>query len=132
MANRINESQSLHDRVIDEVVKHLNKTDFDIYTNPGSIKNAKIGDNYPDVIMTDKGTKTVKFIIEVETADTVNQNEAENQWLKYSREISATFYLMIPLNSKSNAQLLCNRFGMNVRYATYQVDKFNNITIHFE
>lgn len=132
MANRISNSQSLHDKIITEAIKHLNQTDFDVYTNPGNYKNAGIGDNFPDIVMTEKGQRTVKFIIEVETEDTVNSNEANNQWLKYSKEISATFYLMIPLNSKNNAQLLCNRYGINVRFATFQLDRFNNILINFE
>jgi len=132
MANRNPYTQSLHDRVINEAVKHLNQTDFDIYTNPGSLKNAGIGDKYPDIIMTEKGKTTVKFIIEVETVDSINITEATDQWKKYSREISATFYLMVPSERKNLAQQFCNQLGINVRFATFQIDRLNNINFNFE
>lgn len=53
--------------MITEIIGHLNQKSFDIYTNPGEQKNAGIKDNYPDVILTEKGTTTVKFIMEIET-----------------------------------------------------------------
>ena len=62
MAQRTIETTSLHDRVVREIKNNLNQRDFDIYINPGSEKNAGISGNYPDVIMTTKGEKTVKFI----------------------------------------------------------------------
>ena len=71
-------SAKLHDKVIAEAVKILNQEKFDIYTNPSQEKNAGINDNYPDIILTEKGTNTVKFIIEVETTDSITENEAEN------------------------------------------------------
>jgi hypothetical protein len=132
MANRIDASQSLHDRVIDEAVKHLNQTNFDIYKNPGSHKNAGIGDKYPDIIMTKKGQKIVNFIIEVETVDSINITEATEQWKKYATEINASFYLLVPETSKIKAITLCNQVGISVRYATFRVDKFNNILIKFD
>lgn len=119
MADRDFISKDLHDRVIKAAVQVLNKADYDIYTNPGSTKNASINDNFPDIIMTEKGNTTVKFIIEVETKETVNDREAEIQWKKYSTEIDATFYLLIPNESKNLAEVICRRLGINVRFATF-------------
>lgn len=130
MAQRDDFNSNLHDSVINAAVQVLNKIDYDIYTNPGSIKNAAIKDNYPDIILTEKGKTTVKFIIEVETRETVNDREAEIQWKKYSTEIDATFYLLIPNESKSIAESICRRLAINVRFATFIANQ-QGITINF-
>ena len=124
-------SALLHDKVIAEAVKILNQEQFDIYTNPNLEKNAGINDNYPDIILTEKGTNTVKFIIEVETTDSINQNEAENQWKKYATEINCTFYLLVPNNSINKANELCKKLGINVRFAQY-IETADNIDINFD
>ena len=109
----------------------LNQRDFDIYLNPGQEKNAGIGGNYPDVIMTPKSEKTARFILEVETNDSVTKNEAEGQWKKYANEINATFYLVVPEASAFKARELCKQAGVNARFATYDIDTTGNITFNF-
>lgn len=122
---------NLHDRVISEIKNVLNQNDFDIYTNPGQEKNAGIGNNYPDVIMTAKGTTNVRFILEIETDESVTWEEAINQWKKYYNEINATFYLVVPQQLLSKAVTLCQQAGINVRYITYSINYLNNITFNF-
>lgn len=119
----------LHDRVVREIVGHLNKDSFDVYINPGQEKNAGINGNYPDVVMTEKGGNTVKFILEVETADSVTKEEAVNQWKKYTTEIKATFYLVVPSTLLNKAKELCQRENINSRYATYTL---NGTTLTFD
>ena len=75
--------------------------------------------------MTEKGTKTVKFILEVETYDTINLTEAESQWKKYATDIKATFYLVVPEQEINRANELCKKVGVNVRFSTYSLE--NNI-----
>lgn len=125
MAQRSEQTQSLHDRVITEITPMLNSQNYDIYTNPGESKNAGIVENYPDIIMTEKGTKTVKFILEVETHDSINLTEAESQWKKYATDIKATFYLVVPEQEINRANELCKKVGVNVRFSTYSLE--NNI-----
>lgn len=107
-----------HDRIIEEIVLHLNQEKYDVYTNQGHEHNAGIDGNYPDVILTEKGSTTVKFIMEIETIDSVNE-ESKNQWKKYYDEIKATFYLVVPASTLNRAKELCQRFGINARYTTY-------------
>jgi len=121
----------LHDKVIAEAVKILSQEHFDIYTNPNKEKNAGINDNYPDIILTEKGTNTVKFIIEVETVDSITENEAENQWKKFATEIKSTFYLLVPANSINKANELCKKLGINVRFAQY-TETAESINIKFD
>lgn len=108
-----------HDRVISELIPKLNQEKFDIYTNPNQEKNAGIGDNYPDIIMTEKDGRTVKFILEVETVDSVTSEESVKQWKKYFTEISATFYLVVPVTLLNKAKELCQKEDINARYTTY-------------
>ena len=109
----------------------LNQIDYDIYTNPGQEKNVGIGDNYPDIIMTVKDQLNVKFILEVETEESVTQDEAINQWKRYAEEINATFYIVVPNNSLIKAQELCKRNDINARFATFTLTN-DTITFNFE
>ena len=128
MANRNYHHQNLHDNVITSAKRFLNDKDFDIYTNPGSQKNAGIGDLYPDIILTVKGKQTVKFFIEVETSDSINLTEATNQWKKYAKGIRASVYLLVPKSQKIKANNLCNQIGISVRFGTYEVDYYGNVS----
>ena len=122
---------NIHDAVIKQIIPRLNKEKYDIYTNPGQEKNAGIGDNYPDVILTLKGEKTVRFIMEVETEDTVTLVEAVSQWKKYVTEINATFYLVVPTSMLPKAKILCQQNGINARFTTYTI-KNNIINFQFD
>ena len=123
--------EELHDRVVREIVNSLNRTNFDVYINPGQEKNAGISGNYPDVIMTTKDTTTVKFIMEVEVAETVTQNEATRQWKKYADEINATMYLVVPEASLQKAKDLCQRNGINCRYVTFKLSN-GSLSFNFQ
>lgn len=133
MANRNTYSQNLHDRVIQTAVSRLDRVNYDVYSNPGSIMNISVGDNYPDIIITRKGDRTIQFIIEVETSESVNITEASTQWKKYAKDIRTSFYLLVPFAQKNLAITLCKQIGIAVRFGTYTVDPFGNITnINYE
>ena len=131
MAQRESNMAGLHDRVVQEIKNVLNQRDYHIITNPGQEKNANIAGNYPDVIMAIRGTKQVKFILEVETSDSVTKEEAEGQWRKYANEIRATFYIVVPEGSAYRAKQLCQQMGINARFATYDVGLTGKITFKF-
>ena len=131
MAQRESNMAGLHDRVVSEIRNVLNQRDYDIHLNPGQEKNAGIGDNYPDVVMAIKGTRQVKFILEVETSDSVTKEEAEGQWRKYANEIRATFYIVVPESVAFKAKQLCQQAGVNARFATYDVGLTGKITFKF-
>lgn len=122
--------ENLHDRVVVAIKDKLNQRDYDVYINPGQQKNAGIGDNYPDVIMTEKGKTNVKFILEVEVTSSVIQEEAETQWKKYATEINATFYLVVPQNMLGKARELCQNNNISSRFATFE-EKNGHINFKF-
>ena len=83
--------------------------------------------------MTKKGTLTIDFIIEVETADSVNITEATNQWKKFAKEIKASFYILVPSTHKQIAINLCKQIGISARFGTYEMDILGNIiNINYE
>lgn len=123
--------EELHDKVVKAIKDKLNQKDYDVYINLGEQKNVRIGDNYPDVIMTEKGKTNAKFIMEVEVASSVTQDEAERQWKKYTTEINATFYLVVPEKSLQKAKKLCQNNNINARFTTFTVIG-NNIIFKFD
>jgi len=109
---------SFHDQVIKIAASYITK--YKVYTNPGSEKNASLGNLYPDIILTDKNTNTVVFTIEVETAESVTESEAD-QWKQFSN-LGGTFYLMVPQNQRAEAERICKKYLIPVKYATYWVE----------
>ncbi len=119
MAVRNYQNQNEHDNVIRNAYDNLDKINHSVYINPNQQKNTNINGNYPDIIITLKGNNNVKFIIEVETADSVNSSEVQ-QWRTYS-QLGGIFYLLVPASSKSLAELLCRQNGVKARFGTYTI-----------
>ena len=119
MAKRNYISQNEHDNVIQAAYNNLDKINHRVYTNPNQQKNTSINGYYPDIIITPINDNTVKFTIEVETADSVNNTEV-HQWKIYS-QLGGTFYLLVPLASKGLAEILCRQNGIKVRFGTYRM-----------
>ncbi len=128
MANRDYNNQSLHDNVISFAVDNLDKVNHDVYSNPGSFKNAGVGQMYPDIIITKRNSNTIEFIIEIETADSINITEATNQWKSYADGINASFYILVPESEKQKAINLCKQVGISARFGTFATDYFGNVT----
>lgn len=120
MADRHKDYQSLHDNIIQIAFSNLDKINHDVYINPGEHKNTNVNGLYPDIIITNKGERNVKFIIEVETQDSINQNEV-SQWTDYSK-LGGQFYLLVPKNMKDTAELLCRQNNIKARVGTYNLE----------
>jgi hypothetical protein len=53
MAQRSFEQRNIHDRVIEVAVENAIRTNnWTVYSNPGTAKNTRIGNLYPDIILT--------------------------------------------------------------------------------
>jgi len=126
MANRLPQNQNEHDNVIQAAYNGLDKVNHEVYINPGQTNRTSVSGVYPDIIITNKGENNVKFIIEVETADSINQSEV-NQWRNYSTKISGTFYLLVPFEYRNMTEVLCRQNGIKARFGTYKKDVWGNI-----
>ena len=132
MANRDYNNQNIHDRVIAVAAENCRRTgNWTVYSNPGQAHNTRIGNLYPDIILTPPTNNTLQFIIEVETADSINITEAINQWKPYS-PLGGTFYLLVPQSSRVLAGNICRQYGIQAKFATYSIDILNNLTINYE
>lgn len=94
-------NRNYHDKAVKDIAKkRFDEIKYDVYTNPGKEKNAHVGaeDNplYPDIVVLEKGVDRRKAIAigEIETADTITENEA-GQWKDYSNT-KIPFYLYVP------------------------------------
>lgn len=110
-----------HDKLIQAAYDGLDKTNHDVYANYNQQKNTSINGQFPDIIVTLKNDKNVKFIIEVETENSITINETK-QWKVYS-ELCETFYLLVPFSLKTKAELLCVQNGIKARFGTYKVSR---------
>jgi hypothetical protein len=99
-----------HDRVI-RLLQAKFRRRFDVGINPGSEQNSAVGSGaaaiYPDVVLQapDRGRK-VLTVIEVETAESVNNLEALAQWAPFSR-LKYAFHLYVPTAAVDVARRLC-------------------------
>lgn len=108
---------------------------FEVTINPGSEKNRFVGGDdsplYPDVIVwkpdyvgATKGIATV--IEEIETSESVNYDEAVNQWKKFGA-LGIKFLLIVPSGYEHRAKELINQSVSRVdELWTYQFDRVNN------
>lgn len=129
MANRNYLSQSLHDKVIQ--VASSNLGNYIVYSNPNQQKNACIGNAFPDIILVNRATNNIEFIIEVETSDSITAHEAYGQWNQY-QNLPGIFYLLVPFESRQNAVFFCNQYGIQAKIGTYWTDNNNQIQISYE
>jgi hypothetical protein len=124
MAERNINTQNVHDLVIQTAYNSLDKINHKVYINPNQEKNTSIDNiHYPDIIITELNNSNVKFIIEVETEDSVIESEVE-QWKTYSK-LCNSFYLLVPSNVRILAEQICVQNDIKVRFGTYRFENGN-------
>ena len=99
-----------HDRVI-RLLQVKYKRKFEVAINPGHEQTAPVGTPpslwYPDVVLfsTERNRKLLG-VIEVETAESVNNLEAMSQWATFGR-LRSFFHLYVPGTNIDTARRLC-------------------------
>jgi hypothetical protein len=99
-----------HDRVI-RLLQAKYKRKFEVAINPGNQQSTPVGIGpsawYPALVLqnADRGHK-LAGVVEVETAESVNNLEAMSQWTALSR-LKAPFHLYVPSGSVDTARRLC-------------------------
>ncbi len=126
MATRFPANQTLHDRVVQTAYNNLNKTAHDVYVNNGGMRITSVYGEYPDIIITPKGSNSVQWIIEIETVDSITDTEA-SQWKVYSN-LGGIFYILVPRQSRILVETICLKHGIKARYGTYQIDNWGGIS----
>jgi len=128
MAARQAEEQTEHDLVIEATVEQLaNSAKYTILTNPGTEKNAAVGHQYPDIIVTERGSSKVRLVIEVETTDTVGEQELSH-WRALSG-LGPPMYLLTPYTATPDAERLCATAGIKCHHGYYHKDEMGRFKI---
>ena len=104
-----------HDRVI-RLLQAKYKRKFDVAINPGNEQTAPVGNGttpwYPDLVLQERGRKVVG-VVEVETAESVNNLEAMSQWVAFGK-LRAQFHLYVPASAIDSTRRLCADLGIPV------------------
>ena len=106
-----------HDRVI-RLLQAKYKRKFEVGINPGNEQAVPVGTGpaawYPDLVLqsTERSRKLLG-VVEVETAESVNNLEAMSQWATFSR-LRAQFHLYVPQSMIDPARRLCADLQISV------------------
>jgi hypothetical protein len=119
MAWRVLEEQVFHDKVVAALKKTLFKYPNDKHPQLKSIANHPIkshsitdhmgGNFYPDIVVLDGRNERIVSAVEVETENTINENEAI-QWVKFA-SLSENFYLFFPRGFEE----IIKKFCLNIK-----------------
>jgi hypothetical protein len=128
MGQRLPEEQFEHDLVVEAAAEQFGRSKkYQIHANPGSEKNAAVSHQYPDIIVTERGANKVKFIIEVETANSLDGSEV-NQWRTFAR-LGPPLYLLAPHLAMPLVQRLCTAAGVKCHHGYYLQDERGRIKV---
>jgi hypothetical protein len=100
-----------HDRVI-RLLQAKYKRKFDVAINPGNEQTAPVGPPtspwYPDLVLqSGERSKKLLGVVEVETAESLNNLEAMSQWATFAK-LRVPFHLYVPAAGVDSARRLCS------------------------
>jgi hypothetical protein len=100
-----------HDRVI-RLLQAKYKRKFDVAINPGNEQTAPVGPPaapwYPDLVLqSGERNKKLLGVVEVETAESLNNLEAMSQWATFAK-LRVPFHLYVPVSGVDSARRLCS------------------------
>jgi hypothetical protein len=99
-----------HDRVI-RLLQAKYKRKFEVAINPGNEQTAPVGSSespwYPDlVLLSSERARKLVGVVEVETAESINNLEAMSQWKTFA-SLRVQFHLYVPASGVDSARRLC-------------------------
>lgn len=115
-------------KIVGEYVKHTFDNAFDVSLNDPNNPTHFVGDAiFPDVILRDKDSNEVRFVIEVKKngdfANSLND-------IKALAELPFTIYVIVPLKDIQNARRIAELSRLSIKLGFYEIvdDKVVNIT----
>jgi hypothetical protein len=100
-----------HDRVI-RLLQAKYKRKFEVAINPGNEQTMPVGPPaspwYPDLVLqSGERSKKLLGVVEVETAESLNNLEAMSQWVTFAK-LRVPFHLYVPASGVDSARRLCS------------------------
>ena len=120
---RTGDEQFLHDWVIRELKEKYSRIYKEVHINPGDEHNYEVRGYYPDAVCVNYGQ--VVMIIEVETKDTVNEQELA-EWKEMS-DLGVQLVLLVPKELLSSARDLCWKNGIAAKVKIGSFDVVLNV-----
>jgi len=109
MATRALSQQSEHDAAISAAGQIYIEKGKHVWLNPNGEKNKSWNGRYIDVIAADSSTADKAWVIEVESADSVSETEAKEQWEDYDQVYTPKWYLAVPVDTEEKAKGLLQK-----------------------
>lgn len=117
-----------HDLIISAAAQQFGSSEkYVVHINPGQERNYRVNGCYPDIVVTDKTSGRVKYLIEVETVSSVDQSEAK-QWQNFAK-IGAGFYLIVPYRMVPTAEQTARTAGVKCNFGYYVEDEKGKVRI---
>jgi hypothetical protein len=92
-------------------------------------RNYLVGNLYPDVLMINKETENVDFIVEIVISKKYDSKTILEKWKPLS-EIGTVFYLLVPNNEKAKIEKILIENNLKIRVGTYEM-RNNEANIKF-
>jgi len=116
MATRDEKNQQEHDTLLEMISRKITIPQWRVVTNPGAQQNASVpyptesgqALAYPDIVIHEKFTKKLAAVGEVETADSVSDEEAAAEWALFS-QLAPKFFLYVPAELEPEARDLLRK-----------------------
>lgn len=110
-----------HDTIVrkfaDRILKN-NRDRYKVYTNLPGDEAQTIGSHEPDIVLKSVEGGTVELIIEVETIDSLTENQASERWAPLA-EATSKLQAVIPKGTLARAKRYCKRLGIKVKFQEY-------------
>lgn len=121
--------KEIYAKVLEKLFDGLKTENHNKYKNDKlGERNYLVGDLYPDVLMINKETDNVDFIIEI-VLEKFDKKTLIDKWKPLS-EIGSVFYLLVPKNDKIKIEKTLVDNNLRIRVGTYDF-KNNQININF-
>jgi hypothetical protein len=119
VAARDEKSRQEHDTLLDMIARRIKIPTWTLATNPGETGGEGVpypspeGEAlaYPDIIARERFTGRLAAVGEVETASTVTEEEARDQWRLYAH-LAPKFFLYVPKECEAEARRLLRKHGI--------------------
>ena len=122
MEQREPTEQFEHDLVIQAAANQFAASvKYNIYTNAGTERKVAVSGKYPDIVVTEKGSGKVRYVIEVETANSVDVTES-TQWREFAK-LGPPLHLLVPQRVLPVAEELCSRASIKCHCGYYHQDE---------
>ena len=128
MDERPLEEQIEHDLIVNAAAQQFGSSEkYVVRINPGQEHNCRVNGCYPDIVVTDKASGRVKYLIEVETVSSVDPSEAK-QWQSFAR-IGAGLFILVPYRMVPIAEQTARTAGVKCSFGYYAEDEKGKVRI---